>query len=162
MLLKNGQNPSVGTIVASMHPAYQFKTWGRDGTFAAMILDAAGFHAEAELYLRWMSTAEVRCTVWRCNLYCCLVSPYPPWIASSQLRDGGGFHTCYSVWTGEVVMFVEPQYDSTGEFPMAVLHHILVHPDPAFLDATMPRVRELLQFFVENVRLPAVASVGGE
>ena len=60
LLLKNGQNPSVGTIVASMHPAYQFKTWGRDGTFAAMILDAAGFHAEAELYLRWMSTAQVR------------------------------------------------------------------------------------------------------
>lgn len=59
LLLKNGQNPSVGTIVASMHPAYQFKTWGRDGTFAAMILDSAGFHAEAALYLRWMAGAQV-------------------------------------------------------------------------------------------------------
>lgn len=48
-------------------------------------------------------------------------------------------------------MFVEPQYDSAGEFPMAVLHHYLLTNDRAFLDGTMPRVRELLQFFVDNV-----------
>jgi len=53
------QNPTLGTIVASMHPAYLFKVWGRDGAFASMILDAAGYHDEAALFLQWMSQAEV-------------------------------------------------------------------------------------------------------
>ena len=84
--------------------------------------------------------------LWLCahrSLSCC-----------GQLRSTGGFHTCYSVWTGEVVGFVEPQYDSTGEFPLAVLHHYLLTGDETFLATVRGRVRELLGFFIDNVRAP--------
>jgi len=53
------------------------------------------------------------------------------------------------------VPFVEPQYDSTGEFPLAVLHHYLLTNDMAFLKATQPRVNELMQFFLDNVSAAA-------
>ena len=56
-----------------MHPAYLFKVWGRDGAFAAMILDAAGYHEEAGLFLTWMSTAQVCVCVWLCVWLCLCV-----------------------------------------------------------------------------------------
>eukprot|EP01102_Stenamoeba_stenopodia_P021060 TRINITY_DN8392_c0_g1_i2.p1 TRINITY_DN8392_c0_g1~~TRINITY_DN8392_c0_g1_i2.p1 ORF type:complete len:719 (-),score=147.49 TRINITY_DN8392_c0_g1_i2:89-2245(-) len=132
VLLKNSQNPTLGTFVASFHPAYQFKTWGRDGAFASMIMDAAGYRDEAEVYIVWMSNAE--------------------------LRSDGGFHTCYSLFTGEVVGFVEPQYDSAGAFLMTVYHHYQLllqdgyqNRTATFLSAVLPRVREIEHFFVSNV-----------
>ena len=70
-----------------MHPAYLFKVWGRDGAFAAMILDAAGYHEEAGLFLTWMSTAQVcvcvcGCVcvaVWLCG---CVLTAQCPLVAS--------------------------------------------------------------------------------
>ena len=49
---------------------------------------------------------------------------------------------------------MEPQYDSTGEFPLAVLHHYLLTGDETFLATVRGRVRELLGFFIDNVRAP--------
>ena len=66
-LMKNSQNPQLGTFVASFHPAYGFKVWARDGVFSALIMDEAGYPDEAALYLKWMSTAQLRSgrTNWR-------------------------------------------------------------------------------------------------
>lgn len=98
LFLKHAQNPTVGTIVASFHPAYEFKVWMRDGLYAAMILDAAGYEMEARMFYNWG--------------------------ARNDLADGNHFHTCYSYWTGEQVSFVEPQLDSAGQYMLAMLYHI--------------------------------------
>ncbi|GIQ88881.1 hypothetical protein KIPB_011230, partial [Kipferlia bialata] len=37
--------------------------------------------------------------------------------------NAGYFHTCYDLWTGDLVWFVEPQLDPTGLFPLALLYH---------------------------------------
>lgn len=42
-----------GTFVMSSCPDW-------DGVFSALIMDEAGYHEEAALYLKWMSTAELR------------------------------------------------------------------------------------------------------
>ncbi|KAJ4458882.1 putative Carbohydrate-binding family 6 protein [Paratrimastix pyriformis] len=169
MLLKNSQNPTVGTIVASFHPSYGYKTWTRDGLFAALILSEAGYDAEATAYVRWMATAELRAAT------------------------GEGFHTCYDYWTGAPVGFVEPQYgrsririttpsrataaptpmsrplrltgpsarlvhfrvtwrawnpaDSSGAFLMGV-YHTLVQGQSA--DAFKARTRQIEDFFLNN------------
>ncbi len=39
---------------------YGFKVWSRDGCFAAMIMDEAGYHNEAKLFLEWLATAQLR------------------------------------------------------------------------------------------------------
>lgn len=118
LIMKNAQNPTVGCIVASylfphffisclmyvtisFHPAYRYKTWMRDGMFAAMIFDAAGYHEEARAFFVWASSCHLR------------------WCYQ-------GFHTCYSYWTGEPVGFVDPQFDSAGAFLLGVYHHYRV------------------------------------
>ncbi|ELP88286.1 hypothetical protein EIN_226690 [Entamoeba invadens IP1] len=82
------QNPTVGTLVASFHPLYYYKTWTRDAAYSAAILTAMGEYNGAEKFLKWLAKAE--------------------------LRDGGFFATTYSWWDGTYVGFVEPQYDSVG------------------------------------------------
>eukprot|EP01029_Cantina_marsupialis_P009055 TRINITY_DN2120_c0_g3_i1.p1 TRINITY_DN2120_c0_g3~~TRINITY_DN2120_c0_g3_i1.p1 ORF type:complete len:675 (-),score=222.85 TRINITY_DN2120_c0_g3_i1:513-2537(-) len=127
LFLKHSQVPGLGTMVASFHPGYQFKVWGRDGMFAAMIMDAAGYHDEAEAYIKWA--------------------------ASAQLRGDGGFHTCYKGFTGEPVGFVEPQFDSAGAFLLAVYHHYKLTGDTNFVYEVLTRVQHFEDFFLNNVKL---------
>lgn len=86
LVLKNSQNPQLGTISSSLHPLYDFKNWMRDSLMASFMLDAAGYHEEAKKFFEWVATAP--------------------------LDDKGGFFTCYDTFTGEHAPFVEPQYDS--------------------------------------------------
>jgi len=109
------------------HPAYQYKTWMRDGMFAAMIFDAAGYHDEARAFFEWAATCYlreflqgfytcyVRSVLWPiveivCTQPICLLQP---WLQQSY-------------WTGEPVPFVDPQFDSAGAFLLGVYHHYRV------------------------------------
>jgi hypothetical protein len=114
--MKLSQNPVLGTFVASFHPCYGFKTWARDATFSAMIMDAAGYHSEASLFLSWL-------------------------FGKAEPTDNGAFHTCYSWWSGNTVGFVEPQYDSAGAALMALWHHYRLSQDKKLLDSVKTRVR---------------------
>lgn len=82
------QNPTIGTLVASFHPKYENKVWTRDASYASIILIALGDYPDAKKYLKWLSTAEK--------------------------RELGNLATCYNWFSGNVVGFVEPQYDSVG------------------------------------------------
>ncbi|KAJ5068747.1 trehalase [Anaeramoeba ignava] len=125
--LKMAQNPTVGTIAASFHPLYGYKVWSRDGVFAAMILDAAGYSSEAELFLNWAASAE--------------------------LRSDGFFHTCYDVFTGQPVSFVEPQIDGTASFLLSILYHISRVGNTNFLKNNSPiyqRMEAIENFFLND------------
>lgn len=132
LMMKNAQNPTVGCIVASFHPAYLYKTWMRDGMFAAMIFDAAGYHEEARAFFVWA--------------------------ASCHLRWGRqGFHTCYSYWTGEPVGFVDPQFDSAGAFLVGVYHHYRLTRCTSFLEKVKHGVRDIENFLGYGVGMHGFA-----
>lgn len=125
LAMRLSQNPVVGTYAASFHAAYEFKTWARDAVFSAMIMDTAGQHASAAQFLDWLATAERR-------------------------AEDGGFHTCYSWWTGAAVGFVEPQFDSAGAALLAYAYHHRVAGDAALLWRAQGLVRALEAFFLAN------------
>lgn len=97
VLMKNSQNPGLGTFVASFHPAYGYKVWARDAIFNAMAMDVAGYYDEADLHWKW--------------------------IVNADLRPNGAFHTCYDFYTGQIRDFVEPQLDSAGAFMLGAWLH---------------------------------------
>ena len=125
LTMRLSQNPVLGTYAASFHAAYQFKTWARDAVFSAMIMDTAGQHASAAQFLAWLADAERR-------------------------AEDGGFHTCYSWWTGAAVGFVEPQFDSAGAALMAYYYHHRLTGDTALLRRAQGLVRALEDFFLAD------------
>jgi GH15 family glucan-1,4-alpha-glucosidase len=114
LVVKNAQNPALGTFVAATNPiAYGYKNWVRDGSISAIALDASGHHAEAERYWRWM--------------------------ASVQGKDGA-WKTTYGSWDGAYLSFVEPEYDSIGAFLYGVFAHYHLTGDAGFLGDLWPAV----------------------
>ncbi|OHT02550.1 hypothetical protein TRFO_30279 [Tritrichomonas foetus] len=121
IVLKNSQNPKLGTIASSLHNLYTFKNWMRDAMMAAFMLDAAGHHDEFKAFMNWAVTAE--------------------------LDDKGGFHTCYDTMTGAIVGFVEPQYDGNGLMMMAINYHLQCFGDNDWVRGILgklERISELL------------------
>ena len=56
IVIKNIQNPAVGTFSAATNPfAYKYKNWAHDAAITAIALDASGHYAEAEQYYRWIA-----------------------------------------------------------------------------------------------------------
>ena len=125
IFLKNIQNPVLGTFPATTNPyAYRYKTWVRDGSIAAIALDAAGHPEEASKYWRWM--------------------------ASVQGADGT-WKTTYSAWDGSYLSFVEPEYDSVGSFLYGVYRHYVASGDTAFLNDLWPAVRRSADWLLTNI-----------
>jgi len=126
IMLKSSQNPALGTFVAATNPfAYGYKNWVRDGSIAAIALDASGHFVDAELYWRWM--------------------------ASVQGKDGS-WKTTYSTWDGAYLSFVEPEYDSIGAFVYGVLWHHRFTDDPAFLGDLWPAVERAADCILAGIR----------
>lgn len=115
VVIKNSQNPTNGLFPAATNPgSYGYKAWVRDSSFDAMALDAAGHTSEAASYWNWM--------------------------AANQLPDGT-WHTTYDLWTGNYISFVEPEYDSLGEFLVGVSKHYADTGNGAFLTGIWPAVQ---------------------
>ena len=58
--LKKRQSPGIGAFVASFHPEYGMRSWARDGSFSAFIMDSAGYHQESEQFLQYLSKVPLR------------------------------------------------------------------------------------------------------
>ncbi|GJQ09427.1 hypothetical protein GpartN1_g1218.t1 [Galdieria partita] len=106
ILLKNSQNPTLGLFASSFHTLYGWKAWMRDCSLQAIILGEAGYLEEERKFLEWASYAELR-SEW----------------------SGGGFHSTYSSWTGDVHDFVEPQYDASALYLLALSHYSIKSND---------------------------------
>jgi GH15 family glucan-1,4-alpha-glucosidase len=125
VVIKNSQNPGNGLFPAATNPgSYGYKAWVRDSSFDAMALDAAGHYAEAKQYWQWM--------------------------ASNQ-QSGGYWHTTYDLWSGNYVSFVEPEYDSVGEFLVGVYRHYQLTGDGTFLTTVWPSVQAAAGYLQTNV-----------
>jgi len=125
IVIKNAQNPVLGTFPATTSPfAYGYKNWVRDGSVSAIALDAAGHHDEADRYFRWM--------------------------ASVQGSDGS-WKTTYSYWDGTYLPFVEPEYDSIGTFLYGVYRHYRLTADSVFMSAMWPSVQRGADFILHSI-----------
>ncbi|WP_447986979.1 glycoside hydrolase family 15 protein [Nitrospira sp. Nam74] len=124
LVIKNIQNPQLGTVPASTNPFAYRHNWVRDGAITAMALDATGHPGEAEQYWRWMASVQ---------------------------HPDGTWGTIYNPWTGAEESFVEPEYDSVGQFLYGVYRHYLATADAAFLQALWPALRRSADWIVQNV-----------
>jgi GH15 family glucan-1,4-alpha-glucosidase len=125
VVIKNSQNPTNGLFPAATNPgSYGYKAWMRDSAFDAMALDASGHYAEAEKFWDFM--------------------------ADNQLSNGT-WHTTYDEWSGDYVSFVEPEYDSLGEFLVGVEKDYEDTGDSAFLASMWPAVQAAANFIEDNI-----------
>jgi GH15 family glucan-1,4-alpha-glucosidase len=140
VVIKDSQNPTIGGFPAATNEgSYGYKVWMRDSSFDAMALDAAGHYTEAAAYWNWM--------------------------ASLQL-SGGTWHTTYDLWSGSYVSFVEPEYDSLGEFLVGVYKHWKLTGSSSFLSGVWPEVQAAANYINNNIGTnglgPADASIWEE
>jgi len=84
-----------------------------------MALDASGHYSEAAQYWEWMAANQ---------------------------ESGGYWHTTYDLWSGNYVSFVEPEYDSVGEFLVGVYRHYQDTGDNTFLTTVWPAVQAAANF----------------
>ena len=125
VVIKNSQNPTNGLIPAATNEgSYGYKAWMRDSAFDAIALDASGHYAEAEKFWDFM--------------------------ISNQLSTGA-WHTTYDEWSGSYVSFVEPEYDSIGEFLVGVLRHYQDTGSSTFLATAWPAVEAAANFVENNI-----------
>jgi GH15 family glucan-1,4-alpha-glucosidase len=140
VVMKNSQNPTNGLFPAATNPgSYGYKAWVRDSSFDAMALDAAGHYAEAAQYWNWMAT---------------------------NMLAGGTWHTTYDLWSGNYVSFVEPEYDSIGQFLTGVYKHYTDTGSASFLTGVWSQVQAAANFVQSNIGTngfgPADASIWEE
>jgi hypothetical protein len=125
VVMKNSQNPANGLFPAATNPgSYGYKAWMRDSAFDAMALDASGHYTEAADFWNWM--------------------------AANQLSNGT-WHTTYDEWSGQYVSFVEPEYDSLGEFLVGVQKHYADTGSASFLASMWPAVQAAANFIQNNI-----------
>ena len=125
VVMKNAQNPGTGLFPASTNPgSYGYKAWVRDSSFDAMALDASGHYNEAAQYWEWMAANQ---------------------------ESTGTWHTTYDLWTGDYISFVEPEYDSLGEFLVGVYDHYEDTKDSSFLAEVWPAAQAAANFIQSNI-----------
>ncbi len=125
VVIKNSQNPTNGLFPAATNEgSYGYKAWMRDSAFDAMALDASGHYAEAAKFWDFME--------------------------ANQLSNGT-WHTTYDEWSGDYVSFVEPEYDSLGEFLVGVQKHYADTGDSSFLSTMWPAVEAAANFIEDNI-----------
>ncbi|WP_052487672.1 glycoside hydrolase family 15 protein [Gordoniibacillus kamchatkensis] len=118
--IKNSINPVTGAMPAATNPiAYGYKVWIRDSAVTAMILDQAGFHADAEKY--WY------------------------WLKDRQSADGS-FKTTFNLWDSSYVSFVEPENDSVGIFLIGAYLHYKLTGSSTFLNTIWPYYKKSADF----------------
>jgi GH15 family glucan-1,4-alpha-glucosidase len=140
IVMKNSQNPTIGGFPAATNPgSYGYGVWMRDSSFDAMALDASHHYTEAAQYWNWMAGLQ---------------------------QSNGTWHTKYDLWTGNVVSFVEPEYDSIGEFLVGVYKHWKLTGSTSFLNGVWTQVQAAANYVSNNIQSngfgPADASIWEE
>ena len=125
LLIKDDQNPALGTFAASPSPLYLY-SWVRDSEFAAMALQMAGHYSSAAKYWLWLSTA-----------------PRLSW---------GPWYTRYDFYTGEPDQsFGIPELDSLGLFEIGVYQYYELTRNVTFLEDVSSALEEVVSYQVKAV-----------
>ena len=119
--IKNAINPLNGAMPATTNPYnYSYKVWARDSAVTAIILDKAGFREEAHKY--W-------------------------YFLRDRVRDDGTIGTCFNLWTGNWVQFVEPEHDAIGLWIYGAYNHYkLSGYDATFLNDMWGKMKKSADF----------------
>ncbi|KAL0232527.1 hypothetical protein PCE1_002867 [Barthelona sp. PCE] len=123
IMLKNAQNPKVGTFVASFSPSYGYKAWVRDQLYGQLALFAIGEEEALAQGIEFLAQAQ-------------LLNP--------------AFYTTYDWFTGRPVNFVEPQFDSAGQYLNFVERLLPYYKDNVPL-LVLDRSMYLANFLVQTV-----------
>jgi hypothetical protein len=124
LLIKDDQNPYLGTFAASPSPVYLY-SWVRDSSFAAMALQSAGHYDSALKYWLWMASAE---------------TPQGTW------------YTRYNFYTGSPdESFSLPEYDSLGLFEIGVYDYYMKTRNLTFLDSIAAALNRTVSFQVSSI-----------
>ncbi len=126
LVMKNAQNPTLGTFPAATNPwAYGYKNWARDGSFDAMAMDAAHHYNTAAAYWQFMA---------------------------SHQNSNGTFNTSWSSWNGTpITNAISPEYDSLGLFLVGVWRHYQLTGNMAFLNSVWPQVQNSANWLMDNI-----------
>jgi len=125
LLIKDDQNPSLGTFTASPSPIYLY-SWVRDSSLTAMALQEAGHYNSALKFWLWMSKAK-------------------------QLQPGV-WYTRYNFYNGEPdTTFGIPELDSIGVFEIGVYDYYNLTGNITFLKEVLPTVEKSVEFQVSQI-----------
>ncbi len=129
LVLKDDQNPYLGTFAASPSPLYLY-TWARDSSFAAMALQAAGHYRSALKFWTWMAQAT---------------------------RYGEAWYTRYNFYTGAPdESYAIPEYDSLGLFEIGVYEYYEYTKNVTFLDYMARALNETATFQASSIMSSSV------
>lgn len=114
LILKDDQNPYLGTFAASPSPLYLY-SWVRDSSFAAMALQESGHLDSALKYWLWLLNA-------------------------TQYKSGVWF-TRYDFYNGEPDQsFGIPELDSVGIVEVGIYQYFLLTHNITFLETMLPLI----------------------
>ncbi len=122
VVMKNVQQPQLGTFPAATNPSYNYKTWVRDASYAAISLDLARHTDEAAKYWKFMKDKQYSTGIW---------------------------NTTYDMFTGDVVSFVEPEWDFV--YPYGVYLHYLETQNMTWLNDMYDSVNKCANFFATHI-----------
>ncbi|AWR96150.1 glycoside hydrolase [Acidianus sulfidivorans JP7] len=125
LLIKDNQNPYLGTFTASPSPIYLY-SWVRDSAFSAMALQMAGHYSSALKYWLWLSNAE-------------------------QLQPGV-WYTRYNFYNGQPdTTFGIPELDGIGLYEMGVYQYYNLTGNLTFLRQILPTIYKSVKYQIESI-----------
>ncbi|WP_016730773.1 glycoside hydrolase family 15 protein [Saccharolobus islandicus] len=125
LLIKDDQNPYLGTFAASPSPIYLY-SWVRDSAFSAMALQLAGHYNSALKFWLWLSNA-------------------------GQLQSGV-WYTRYNFYDGQPdTTFGIPELDGIGLYEMGVYQYYNLTGNVTFLKQILPTIYKSVEYQIEMI-----------
>ncbi|TRM79435.1 glycoside hydrolase [Sulfolobus sp. A20-N-F6] len=125
LLLKDDQNPYLGTFAASPSPIYLY-SWVRDSAFSAIALQEAGHYESALKYWLWMSKAE-------------------------QIQPGV-WYTRYDFYNGKPdISFGIPELDSIGLYQIGIYQFYNLTKNMTFLREVLRTLNLSLLYEIKEI-----------
>ncbi|MCH4816445.1 MAG: glycoside hydrolase family 15 protein [Saccharolobus sp.] len=125
LLIKDDQNPYLGTFAASPSPIYLY-SWVRDSAFSAMALQLAGHYNSALKFWLWWSNA-------------------------GQLQPGV-WYTRYNFYDGQPdTTFGIPELDGIGLYEMGIYQYYNLTGNVTFLKQILPTIYKSVKYQIEMI-----------
>ncbi|WP_048050224.1 glycoside hydrolase family 15 protein [Saccharolobus islandicus] len=125
LLIKDDQNPYLGTFAASPSPIYLY-SWVRDSAFSAMALQLAGHYNSALKFWLWLSNA-------------------------GQLQSGV-WYTRYNFYDDQPdTTFGIPELDGIGLYEMGVYQYYNLTGNVTFLKQILPTIYKSVKYQIEMI-----------
>ncbi|WWQ60792.1 glycoside hydrolase [Sulfolobus tengchongensis] len=125
LLIKDDQNPYLGTFAASPSPIYLY-SWIRDSAFSAIALQDAGHYQSALKFWLWMSNAvQIQPGVW---------------------------YTRYNFYNGQPdTSFGIDELDSIGLFELGVYNYYILTNNITFLKQILPTINKSVEYQITEI-----------